>query len=250
MPVIVQQQRQGIRYVYEDGPFDFDKGIDYLRENKTSLGNPWDLFKVRILLDSTDEINTDGTNVAITLIYAPKKRDVIVVDKRHDPILRNPRKATDAHRSGREFYVNDSRFRKLAETDPEKAIESGVLLLSRREIERLEGDGISTSRFGKDKYSYFLARKQSRQYGLLLKEKEIDNIIVSFVGQDYVNFEERSFARKLWIRGLSDKSSLFGDPILLEEFGRVFGVQFSPTEQVVPERLYRSMDLDLERRVK
>ncbi len=222
------------RYVYKDGPF--DEGIAYLKAHKIKLANPWDLFEGRTLHGTNDKISIGDTYVAISLIYTPKKKDVLVVDRRHDPILRNPKKATDAHRGSEKFYVDDTKFRKLAETDPEKAIESGVLLLSRGEIERLKGEGILTNKFGEDKYGYFLARQQSRPYGSFLIENGIESVTVTFDDQEYVNNQKKPYAVKLLVRGLGDWSELDGDVHYLNDLddpcGRVFGVQVLPAKHV------------------
>lgn len=169
-----------------------------------------------------------------------READILIVDKRHSPIFRNPEKATAACRRGLEFSVKEDydKLRQLASPDASGAFKTGVLLLRRgayssqsKRISCLQN--IPTDSFGDTDVTVFVfGEKTAANYGRWLKEeKGLDNVSHFVADAAYAARQKDPFARALWVRILELGSGLAGNNHLgIYTNGRVRGVSLVPAE--------------------
>ncbi len=217
----------GSEIVTVTGAF-FDKCMDQLLDANARIIFSEELAAARVSDAAAkggwkkSELCTMGCYVGENFNYLPNG-EIIVAKTRYNPILQNPKEATDCHRSGNEFYLSQKvleQLQDLAEKNLDDAIKSGVLLLERKEI-----IPIYTSRPFSSKLGIFLFYKQLQPYCSFCKDAEIDQITVSIT-----DAKERAFARALWVRSLGDRSDLIGNGHVLINSGRVCGVRPAQSE--------------------
>lgn len=223
----------------ERGPF--DKGIAALRREGVRLISAERLALVRVSDDPKSPFSMQGNWVAENYIYATNG-DILVASGSYNPLLKNPERATDAHRAGKEFYLEDKVFEELrgiAKADPEEAIRSGVLLVMRKDI---QGE-IPSNRLAESPIGLFLFRQQAKPYGEWLKAQGalyevqgIRSITQWTTSEDYAKKQQHHFGRALWVHGLFYRSGLGGDDQGLHDIlGRVHGVREVPAERVTSQ---------------
>jgi hypothetical protein len=212
----------------------FDKCMDQLLDANARIIFSEELAAARVSDAAAkgdwkkSELCTMGCYVGENFNYLPNG-DIIVAKTRYNPILQNPKVATDCHRNGKEFCLSAlvlEQLQDLAEKDLDDAIKSGVLLLERKEI-----IPIYTSKPFTNKLGIFLFYKQLQPYCSFCKDAEIDQITVSIT-----DAKERAFARALWVLGLGLGSGLLGYDLggyggglhLID--GRVRGVRSAQSE--------------------
>ncbi|MBU2637391.1 MAG: hypothetical protein KJ955_00270 [Nanoarchaeota archaeon] len=141
--------------------------------------------------------------------------DILVASREYSPILRFPEKAQERHKYGKEFYLDDAIVNELmahAETDPKKAIKSGVL--------RIQGwrGGLADRYFMELPTMYlagyplaqFLFRNFAGPYGRFLNSLGETSIPVAAAHSNYATRQEKPFARPL-VMGHIDYPELDGD---------------------------------------
>jgi hypothetical protein len=152
--------------------------------------------------------------------------NIIVAKTSCNPILHNLYDATNCHRRGQEFYLNESAFEELqdlAEPNIDDAIASGVLLLNRNDdIESNVIKSIHTSNPGDNKLGIFLFGTQLKPYCSLCKDAGTSEIKFYTVDEG-----EWAFARLLQAHGINSKSEdhVGAYPGLHSNLGRVYGIR-------------------------
>lgn len=120
--------------------------------------------------------------VAESVVYLPNG-EILLTSGQHSPLLSSPEEACvgwyaskiDDRVGGYNFYVSDGtaeRLRGLAETNPDRAIESGVLLLDRRAMRPYSFifEEISPGRLADSDSGRFLFQTHAEAYGKWLEE--------------------------------------------------------------------------------
>ena len=187
----------------------FDQALVYLEERGSRIITLADNARLRIQEGPSSNISHSnisqyGNHVREDFIYRPKERSLLV---RRSPILDSPVQATEDHRSDQEFYPSKDQI--------ERAIASGSYELPDTNFNiptnRFDQEGLTVFAFGttegKDRTQ---DEKDAKEYGLFLRENGINEMPVLLVDRKYVNKQDRSFARKLWFRGLGGRSGLSG----------------------------------------
>ncbi len=191
--------------------------------------------RARKLSERDSCVNRSGTYVNITHIYQPKDSGIVlIVYGKHNPILANPTEAANAHRNGKEFYVNVDKLTDLAERNPKKAIKSGVLALPRPMKKGMFDSSeanpfeVSVDKLAENPYFAFTLRDEAKPYGQFLKSTGIKSVPVYLVNEADTKKESNPFARLLWVVDLDIGSAFYGNVRLLDNgYGRVRGVRSS-----------------------
>ena len=204
------------------GPF--DKGIAALKAEGLELITARELAEARILGGSDHPVSREGLWVAEHPIYRNNKQaDVLVVDGAHSQLLKHPVEATDAHRDGKEFYIDQKVVGELREQATPDG-KHGVLLLPRQAIRK----AIAVEALADDAYARFLFRDLAGQYGQFLKDAGIMEVSVYVVDAGHAREQKQPFGRALWVYDLNliSRSGLDGDNLVLPlNDGRVRGVR-------------------------
>jgi hypothetical protein len=125
--------------------------------------------------ESTDSsISRRGNWTREGFVYVPSKGAFLT---KNSPIMANATEATNCHRSGKDFYLNDEQV--------EKSLANAV------KIGKTE---IPTSRFADEALTSFAFGKNAKVYGEFLKENGIDSIRVYFA-----NSQDKPFVRPAWL---------------------------------------------------
>ncbi|MFC1727863.1 hypothetical protein ACFLZ7_00150 [Nanoarchaeota archaeon] len=163
---------------------DFDKAYSELRRRRFELVDAAQLAQMRIAFDSTPKLKSedkqlerwkffirDESYVAENYNYFPDGY-VIIASRALNPILKNPKKATDANRSEKEYEIPSEDAKELlrrSEKDPKKAIKSGALFVPKKEVNKR----INIRNFDKNPVALFLFREHVAEYAQLLKKSEM-----------------------------------------------------------------------------
>ncbi len=219
----------------QDGPF--DQGVAALRENGLELITSEQLAIIRMRDCPVSLLSTQGTWVAENYNYGNgKDAEIVIASGSLNPILKQPVEATNAHRQGKEFYLDAAAWkllRDVAESDPYKAIKSGALLVTRKALK----SDIPVEAFGETPETVFLFREQAKAYGNWLKAQGIRAVSQWIVDADYAKKQKNAFGRALWVPNLGSRGSVLDgdDDDLRTSTGRVCGVRVVPAERAAPE---------------
>ncbi|HLF54220.1 MAG TPA: hypothetical protein VI612_00680 [Candidatus Nanoarchaeia archaeon] len=208
----------------------FDKAVACLAEKQVPLATTEELAEARVLdakvqgswLNS--ELCTNGFWTAENYNYYPNG-EILIASREFNPILKQPRKATYAHKSAKEFYLDErtqKALRERAEIDPEKAIKSGVLLLPRTAYR----SSVPTTAFEDYAPTRFHFRQQAAPYGIFLAEQGIKSVGHQVFDEETAREQPKPFGRALWVYGLNSGSALGGNHIFNSAagHGQVCGV--------------------------
>lgn len=141
--------------------------------------------------------------------------DTLVASREYNPILKHIKQAAEVHSNGGEFYLDDTIVNELmshAETDPEKAIKSGVLLMQgwRGGLADLHYMDLPTMYLEGYPLAQFLFREFAKPYGCFLNSLGETSIPVTAVHSNYAKRQKKPFARPL-VMGHIDYPLLDGD---------------------------------------
>ncbi len=157
MARIIQDIKGGkLHSAYAIGTFDIAK--EALESNGYKVISLEEQAGLRVQEGANSSISRRGNYTREGFIYVPNKGVFLT---KNSPIMENAKDATNRHRNGNEFYLNDKQV--------EKALADSVLI---KETE------IPTKRFGDDAISNFAFGKNAKAYGEFLKENGIDSIQV------------------------------------------------------------------------
>lgn len=143
---------------------------------------------LRVQEGTDSSISRRGNWTREGFVYVPSKGAFLT---KNSPIMANATEATNCHRSGKDFYLNDEQV--------EKSLACSV------KIGKTE---IPTSRFADEEITSFAFGKNAKAYGeFLKKENGIDSIRAYFA-----NSQDKPFARQAWLYvvGSGGRSGLDG----------------------------------------
>lgn len=144
---------------------------------------------LRIQEGKGHNVSRNGNWVKEDVLYVPNKGKFLT---KNSPIMQNPKEATQAHRGGEEYYLNDEQT--------EQSLQDSV---------ELNRDSIPFRRFNDEAITVYAFGNTAENYGLFLKEtlkeKGIEEMPICLA-----NIEKKPFARKLWFRNLGGDSELGG----------------------------------------
>ncbi len=152
----------------------FDKAKEALESNGYRVISLEEQAVLRVQEGSDSSVSRRGNWTREGFIYVPNRGAFLT---KNSPIMANAKQATDCHRNGNEFYLNDEQV--------EKSLADSVLIKETQ---------ISTKRFGDEAITNFAFGKNAKAYGEFLKENGIDSIQVYLA-----NSENKPFARQAWL---------------------------------------------------
>ena len=199
----------GIESIVESGPF--DRAQKVLESGGYRIISLSENAQLRIQQGANHDISRNGNWTREGIIYIPKEKPRLV---RNSPILYSAREAVKAHRNGKEFYpTNDGVEQAL--TDSAEFPSSNI--------------EIPTGSFGEDALTVYAfgGEQQAKAYGEFLRQAGIKKLPVWVVDQDYVQKQNRPFARQMWFRNLGGGSILVGYGRYLRCGDRLRGVKVS-----------------------
>ncbi|MBU1136606.1 MAG: hypothetical protein ABIG37_01360 [Nanoarchaeota archaeon] len=173
----------------------FDKAKAKLEADGFSLVSLSPNAQLRIQEGKDAYVSKNGNWTREGIVYIPNDNPKLV---RISPILESAKKATKAHRHGKEFYPT--------KTQIEKAVDSESFELPRKNFT------IPTNRFGEESLTVFAfeGEDNARKYGEFLKKVGINKMPIWLVGSNYVNKQEKPFVRQLWFNNFGGRSELLG----------------------------------------
>ncbi len=209
----------------------FDTALVVLNKAGYAQTTTQQLAQARIALGSKHDVSQNGSYVQEGFLYMPKELDnILVVDGKHNPILKKPSEATNAHRNGKEFYVEADKLRQLATADGKK---NGVLLLPRSTIKNISVDALADHPL-----SNFSLNDSAKAYGKFLKDYGIKEVPILTVDKDYTQKQDKPFARLLWLRSLNYDSDFYVyDRLLYFGYYLVRGVRGAPKTRKLSKQL-------------
>lgn len=152
--------------------------------------------RLRIEQGKDAYVSRNGNWTREGFIYVPGEDKVRLV--KESPILASPVEATQAHREGKEFYLDSI-------PQQEHGIARELVLI------RYDQKPIPTNRFADEEITNFLFTTQAQAYGQFLKEVGIKQMPVWLVGKYHVSQQSKPFVRQCWFNGLDCDSGLDGD---------------------------------------
>ena len=168
----------------------FDKAKEALEAKGYRVISLEENAGLRVQESAGSSISQRGNWTREGFIYVPNKGAFLTKDS---PIMAKAKQATDCHRNGNEFYLNDEQV--------EESLADSVKITNTK---------IPTKRFADEALTSFAFGKNAKAYGEFLKENGIDNIQVYLA-----NSGNKPFARQAWLYWVgSDWSSLSGSGIL------------------------------------
>ena len=179
---------------YVNAPFDVAKAE--LEGKGYAIITPEQFAQLRIAKEADHKVSTNGAYTSMGDVMIPKKGRFLT---NLSPVMKNSVEATNAHRSGKEFYVSGE--------DAEKALAGGNVVVPYNQSE------VPTDRFGEDPITAFVFGKTAKAYGEFLKKTGINAMPLWFNDEKYINSQEKPFANQLWLRRLDadNQSNLYGD---------------------------------------
>lgn len=247
------------------GPF--DEGVAALSKEGLPLISARDLADARILGGIESPVSKDWTYAAESFNYFPNG-DLLIASRNYNPLLKKGIPEEIVNRERRElgksiptqtdttFYLDDivaNHLQERAESDPEKAVVSGVLRLSRKSVKQL----IPTTSLNDEPVLYFLFQDMAKKYGAFLNEHRIKYIHLQIVDPTYpqkvngkpkspflsfgderffsekrMNASKYAFSKFLTIGHLNPKiyaTLMSGAGTIRVENAKVYGMRRSPT---------------------
>ena len=165
----------------------FDKAKEALEAKGYRVISLEENAGLRVQESAGSSISQRGNWTREGFIYVPNKGAFLTKDS---PIMAKAKQATDCHRNGNEFYLNDEQV--------EESLADSVKITNTK---------IPTKRFADEALTSFAFGKNAKAYGEFLKENGIDNIQVYLA-----NSGNKPFARQAWLFWIvSDgRSGLYG----------------------------------------
>ena len=209
----IDVRRNGVESACVEAPF--DKAKAELEEEKFSIITPEQFAQHRIAEGANHSVSINGAYTSMGSLMVPKRGRFLVVQSL---VMQNPSKATEAHRTGNEFYVSDN--------DAEKSLASGSVAIPYAQ------SAVPFERFADDPITAFVFGKTAGEYGAFLKESlrevEVAEMPLWFNDQEYIDSQKKPFANHLWLHrlGSGGRSELGGDGDFNGN-GRVRGVRES-----------------------
>jgi len=181
MKNLIQDIKGKVESAYVEAPF--DKAKKELESNKYRIISLSENAKLRMQEGKDAFISQNGNYTREGVIYLPSNKIYLT---KSSPIMENAEEATECHRKGNEFYLNDKQV--------SNAIKKGTAV----KFPQNDNYSIPTDKFGEDIITDFAFGKIAKDYGKFLKEEAKINEMPVWLS----NCENKPFARQLWFRGL------------------------------------------------
>jgi len=207
---IISEPTTPFDIVYSSGPF--DAAIAGLYEGGAEIWSAEKLAELRVQLGASHPVSRRESLLAENVNYmVDRDSDILVASGRYNPLLKDPKGATNAYRDGNEgFNLNQQvihELRERATPDPDKARQTGVFLLTRKDAK----DRIPTRVLHEEGITRFLFGEQAEPYGEFLQANRITEVPLYLVTIAYIQQKKTAFARPLSVdRLLGLKSALDG----------------------------------------
>jgi hypothetical protein len=216
MEIINDIKLKEIDSAYVAGPF--DQTLKALKSQGYKLISLEEKAGLRMQQGKDYDVSSQGNWVKEGALYVPGKGRFIT---RHSTVLDHPKKATQAHRNGKEYFVSDEQVKMTLEDSvqvPYKVNEIPTIRFGEEMKMTLEDsvqviydvNEIPTDRFGEDVIAMFCFGKNAKDYGLFLKDAGISKMPLWFNEEDYVQEQGKPYANQLWLYGLNIESALGG----------------------------------------
>jgi len=222
-------KQYNISVLVEEGPF--DTSLAEVRKNKGEIVSAKELAKLRMLGGPEHYVSQNGSWTSENYNYFPDGA-IVIAKAANNPILQNPKVATDAHRVGEEFYLDEKTveaLREYASSDIAEAVKRGALLVKRNNV---KGNYVPES-FGDELVPRFLFGDEAQRYGAWLKDQGIKQVPHYVAGK-----ANQPFARGFWLGSLGVGSNMYGYNNLVYFNGCVVGVRrgqvIVPAERAAP----------------
>ncbi len=193
----------------------FDKAMDLFKENSLKLITARDLAFARIQIGKKRALSIRGSLIKEGVVYFPSQKDKTVL-VRSSAALRNPVKATEAHRQGKEFFLTEKTANEYLERV--KAERDSVHVYK-------DTGSIPADRFGEDELTIWLFKDQVKEYGAFLKDGGIRAMSTFFYSSKDILIEEKPYATQLALGGRETALDLVGWCRSLEYPIRIRGVK-------------------------
>jgi len=201
MEIQVDIKPTGIESAIVEAPF--DKAKEALESNGYRIISLEENAKLRMQQGKDHYVSQNGNWTREGVLYAPDKRIFLT---KNSPIMANVKEATQSNRKGNEYF--------LTEEQVEQALQDSV---------KLSKESIPTNRFKENEIANFAFGNVAEDYGLFLKDAGIKDMLVYVVNEDYINKQNKPFARQMWFRDLDYGSILYGR--YLDDGNRLRGVK-------------------------
>ena len=182
-----------------------------------------DFAFARMQAGKGSSLSNEGAYVREAVLYTPNVIANPTLVVRESPLLEklHSQKATETNYIRGDYFMETGEFKEKAIEDRSKrAEERRVLLL--RDRNNFE---IPTDEFSKDELANWLFQDQTKAYGEFLRDARIENFPVQILNPVYVNKQEGSFIRQVWVPTLSEGIELGGYGRSLNYGARVHGVE-------------------------
>ena len=185
----------GMHSAYVEG-LPFDRAKKALEKKRYRVISLEESALLRMQHGKGSFVSIYGNWTREAFVYDPEKRLLCLT--KSSPIMKSPRKATQAHREGNEYPLGNEYF--LTNVQFQGALEDSV------EVSSME---IPTNRFGEDGLTAYAFGDAAENYGLFLRGTGIKLMPIHLPDLKDEPKDE-PFARQVWFRGLSSMSSLYG----------------------------------------
>ncbi len=156
--------------------------------------------RARIVAGLKSDVSQCGSWVAENFVYFPSGK-ILVTPAEHSPILKHAYKATDAHRSGKEFYISGEEaasLEKLAKSDKVYTLKQN------------ENHEIPIKKFAQGSLARFLFGDTAVDYAKFLQKAGVNAVPVWLLGVKYQKSQPKAFTRALWLHDVGGRSLLDG----------------------------------------
>jgi hypothetical protein len=192
----------------------FDDALETLKQNNCRIITIPEFAELRMQEGKGSLCSLYGTRVSEWIVYIPKDNCFYWIK---DPVLNKLAKdATNAHRNNQEFFPNKNILEEALET----AIKVPFDYTNKR---------VPANKLHDDEVFSQIYEKIAEEYGSWLFNKENGKQVLTtgfynILGKNYVNNQDKPFARKVWFLSLSNDSDLYSDYRILGNSDWVRGV--------------------------
>lgn len=169
------QSKEFFEVEFGVGPF--DRCINRFKECGFNLTSIEELAELRLCGGYEHAVSKHTLWIAESLNYLDEK-NLVVASRDYNQLLKNPEAATSVHREQKEVKLDDTfakELRERAETDPDKAIKSGVLLVQQKSLENISIDALA-----ENPTTIFMFRSTANAYAKFCKAYKHDKFHVWF----------------------------------------------------------------------
>jgi len=202
----VETQFNGLEMLFVEAPF--DKAKIALEKKGCKLSTAQQVAQARIVAGKDSHVSQYGSWTAENIVYLPNGA-VYITSSDFSPILKHASEATEAHRSGNEFYISENELEEIIKTAKEdkKKVPAEQRVYIQKKTESYE---LPIKKFAKDSLAQFLFKDTAADYAAFLQGAGISEVPVWLVGAEHQKEQKKPFARALWFRDLDGRSGLGG----------------------------------------